>query len=898
MRPYLFVIAASLFAQAPAPVGGIHGTVIDTSGSTIPGVRITARSADRGITRSAESDNEGRFQFGALAAGDWTLHMERDGFAPLDVKAFPVSIGQTITQRWTMALPGVTSSVDVVEQPDVLDAGSTTASVALGGERIEESPARGRNYLGFVALAPGLAQSSSSGQQRSMTGIRSPLADSGFTFAGIRARNNGISIDGVDNRDETTGGNRVAVGLEMVQEFRVAGISAGAEFGGAAGGLINVVTRTGVNAWHGDATYFAQTQALNARKTEVETSQRPQFDRRQPGASLLGPILRDRTFFGIAAELEQERTEEWSETPLWSVDRINRALAGSGRQVFSGLYPASQRGADLTFKFNHQIDRKDTLAIRYSWSHGRVLGDVQGPENFLDASAAGNSLTADHALTASWMRILTPSLIHEVRAQYGRREQRLWPNGQGPLIDIPGVVSFGEAPRLNSERTETHAEFVDQWNWTTGRHRLSAGASIHGVLFDGRLANRFAGIYLFPTLEAFEQNQPAIFWQVRGRPQTSMTTIPVGLWFQERWQAREGLLLEAGFRYDKQRMPDRLPSSPGNWSPRAGMSWRPTAKTPWVIRAGFGLFADRFPLAYLNDVVQKGMGGQATEFIRAGGAGPEVAAQWKASSYFPATYGRKFSLGWERGFGSAATLHIESNFVRGYHLPRTRNAALTLPPVYQLEQTGRSDYRGISISYNRRVGSGVAMLISYDAGRAWDDGSDFDEHPSQPDNIRADWARSRQYQSQRLAASAVWDLPFDELMGGSAPHWLKSLVDEWMLAPAFIAGAGRPVNALLTYDPLLTGAYPLTARPAGLERNPALGPATISLDARLMKTIPFHENRARLQMGIEAFNALNHANPVRLSEAYASPAGRLPQWGSLVESAAPRQIQLFVQFEY
>ncbi len=189
----------------------------------------------------------------------------------------------------------------------------------------------------------------------------------------------------------------------------------------------------------------------------------------------------------------------------------------------------------------------------------------------------------------------------------------------------------------------------------------------------------------------------------------------------------------------------------------------------------------------------------------------------------------------------------------------------------------------------------MSMLVSYDLGRAYDDASDFDEQPSQPGNIRADWSRSKQYQAQRFSASAVIDIPIDDMLHEGV---LKSILDEWMIAPAFIAGSGRPVNTLLSYDPMLTGAYPLTARPQGMARNSAIGPATITLDARLMKTIPFQENRSRLQMGVEAFNILNHANAVRISDAYASPSGRLPRWGSLIESSTPRQVQLFVQFEY
>lgn len=415
------VFALTLHAQHGAPVGAIQGTITDASGAPVPAARVTALDATSGLKRTAETNWEGRFSLDAIPPGDWTLHVEHDGFSPLDTATFPLSIGQVRIQCLTLSLKGVATTVDVNEQPDALEAAATTASLALGGDRIEEAPALGRNYFGFVALVPGLTQTATGGQQRSMTGIRSPLADSGFSFSGVRARSNGMTIDGLDNRDETTG----------------------------------------VNQCHGDATWFFQNELLNARKTEVDSEGRPRFRRRQPGVSVMGPLRKDRTFWAVAAELEEESAQEWSETPSWAVDRINRALAQAG-SAFSRRYPTSQRGLDLTFKLNHQATERDALALRYAWSHGRALGDVQGPENFLDRSAAGNSLTADHSLAATWLRVITPAMVNEIRAQYGRREQRLWPNGSGPLVEIPGIVSFGEAPRLNADRLETHAEFVEQ----------------------------------------------------------------------------------------------------------------------------------------------------------------------------------------------------------------------------------------------------------------------------------------------------------------------------------------------------------------------------------------------------------------------------------------------------
>src|SRR5437879_9058417 len=155
------------------------------------------------------------------------------------VTAPHVSVGQTFACLFEIRPAPVTALLQVTDHPEALEAAATTSSVALGNERIEEAPAQNRNYLNFVLVAPGVAASSGSNTQRAAAGVRSTAADSGFTFGGMRGRNNSLSIDGVDNRDETTGANRVSIGLEMVEELRVSGTSISADSGGAAGENVN-----------------------------------------------------------------------------------------------------------------------------------------------------------------------------------------------------------------------------------------------------------------------------------------------------------------------------------------------------------------------------------------------------------------------------------------------------------------------------------------------------------------------------------------------------------------------------------------------------------------------------------------------------------------------------------
>ena len=126
------------------------------------------------------------------------------------------------------------------------------------------------------------------------------------------------------------------------------------------------------------------------------------------------------------------------------------------------------------------------------------------------------------------------------------------------MYEIPGIVTLGQSYRLDQRRTERHAEVVETFQWSAGKHLFSAGASVHGVFFDGRLANMFHGIYIFPTLNDFLAGRPDVAIQAFGKPQTNLTTVPVGFWFQDHWQLTPGLTIEAGLRYDRQWLPSAM----------------------------------------------------------------------------------------------------------------------------------------------------------------------------------------------------------------------------------------------------------------------------------------------------------------------------------------------------
>ncbi len=386
------------------------------------------------------------------------------------------------------------------------------------------------------------------------------------------------------------------------------------------------------------------------------------------------------------------------------------------------------------------------------------------------------------------------------------------------------------------------------------------------------------------------------------------------MWAQHRWQPGAGFTIDTGLRWDRQSLPGPVPDATANFSPRFGVAWSPDrgAPRPLVMRAGFGLFFDRYPLAFLNQAVQRDGVNAVEQYLagpaaagafafNAGGAlaAPlpgEPLAPYQVDRNFPTTHSRKFTAGVEKGLDADTKLTAEYSAVRGFHLPRIRNIAGSLPPVYNLEQTARSSYQGLSISLERRLVRELSFLAGYSVSRSRDDASDYDEQPLDPFDISKDWALSRQHQAHRFVASALFEPPVDDLE--FLPKSFREALEDFIISPIFSAGSGRPLNALLTTDAYRTGAFPISARPAGVDRNPNFAPGTVQLDLRLMKGFWVKDGRAILQVGVEGFNLLNHSNPLRSSPFYQAGDTPLGSYGQRLETLNARQIQFMAQFEY
>ncbi len=893
----------------------IQGVVTDPTGAAVPDAHVLAVLEATGNARTVNTDAGGRYRVPALPVGTYRIRCQKPGFQDSEIRHATLSLNQTLEQPIHLSLAAAGTSIDVHEQPEALNTTSATAGVGIGGEVLEETPSQNRSYLGIVLLAPGVAPAAGSNALRTKAGVRSATPNSGFTVAGMRPRNNSLSIDGLDNRDETTGSTRVAIGQEAVAEFRVTASDVAPEFGGAAGGNLNVVTLSGTNHFHGDVNLFAADSFAEARSPEAETSARPNRRQYQPEAALNGPLQRDRTFFAATIEGELENAQEFSEIgDSRAQARINAALSSPlfarspVRSLANGLFPTASSSTEASFKLTHLFGARHQMTARYAFSGADVSREVLGSDNFSDESTRGSSLNRDHSLAISWQTVASPRFINEVRFQFARRRINLTANSQGTYLAIPGLVSMGQSPRLNSSRTEDHTEFVDTATLVRGDHQLGFGSSIQRVSLDARLANRFGGIFVFPTLTAFASGRPDMFVQAFGDPHTGYGTNPIAFWVQDQWRPAAGVTVIGGVRDEAQVLPHPFGTVTHNVAPRIGIAWQPHGRGPWVFRTGAGLFYDRFPLAFLNDAIQKdgthgfeqyAEGSEAARLfaLSQGGMLATPISGIFHSSYRPqsafaasSTYARKVTAGIERALNKETTLSVEYMNIAGFHLPRLRNVALTLPPQFLLEQSASSRYQGVSMTLRRRLTKELSYLISYTTGSAYDDAGDFDEQPLNPANTRLDWSRSRQYEAHHVVASSLFELPIDDL---GAPRWLQNVGKKLDLAPIISVGSPRPVNALATTDLYRTGAYPISARPDGLGRNPFYRRGLFNIDLRVTKGFEWWQDHGIFLFGLGVYNLTNHTNAILVSEYYS-----LDTYRGLIETSNARQVQFSFQWEF
>src|ERR1700682_4417018 len=496
VRVLVVLLGISRFAAAQTSLvsGSLEGIITDSSGGRLPQVQVTVREIATRQSRQVSTDSTGLFRISQLPPGLYEVLASQAGFAPYRHAGVALSLGSTVHLDIVLPSETVTTQVTVTAQPPAIDPAQTSVTSGVDRERIEELPVESRNYLNFVLLAPGVASSAQSPGGRAAAA----LPDSGFTFGGLRGRSNHVAIDGLDNNDEYVGSSRTELSLEIVQEFQVVNAGLSAETGGALGGSINVVTRTGANARHGDAFVFIQDGALNARNPFEAEPAAPSLRKYRAGSSQGGPLIRNRTFYYAAFEQEHNRALEDAFLSPQAVTAINQVLGA--RRVSDDRFPTARAETEASAKLNHQLTPSNSLMLRYAFTNNREVGDAFHNAGWDDPSARGSSFTKDHDGAASLTSVFTPQAGGDLRFQLAQRRAVVRTNdASGPGVTIAGLVNFGRPYDGNGRRTETHIQGTYTLTYSRGKHLGKAGATVNHVHLDSAMADGFGGTYIYAS---------------------------------------------------------------------------------------------------------------------------------------------------------------------------------------------------------------------------------------------------------------------------------------------------------------------------------------------------------------------------------------------------------------
>jgi carboxypeptidase family protein len=543
----LSLISGEICGQTQSTSGDISGTVLSPQQSSLPGATVTVLNLSTGLARTVTTDATGKYRIPLLPPGRYEVKVEVKGFNTQVKRGITLTIGQAAVVDFEMVLGAIKEAEVVDTDTPVVEPERTHQSSTITQKLILNFPINGRKFLDFAKLTPGVVE-----EPPTVTAVQTPaLTASSLSFSGLNARGNSVQIDGVDNNDIATNGVRPTISQEAVSEFQINRNGYNAEFGRAIGGVINLVTKSGDNQFHGNVYDYFRNEILDARNTFASgQSMTPPFKRNQPGFTFGGPIKKDKTFFFAAYEglirressittiltdpailqptVEQQdlintlvgsrspalvllgqqlrgllTTSPDSPFPLANstlpFNPVNRntynLLAGS-----NGVFPIIETSSTGSFRLDHAFSERDFLFFRYNLNnisqHNIGVGGQMAP------SAGFDIASRDHTFVLGQTHIFNGGgTTNEFRLQLFRNVLNAnTVDPFGPRLRIAGIGNFGREILSPSDRTQKNVQFVDNFSLTRGNHNIKVGGDFSRYNFNTMTAAFLGGTIDFARL--------------------------------------------------------------------------------------------------------------------------------------------------------------------------------------------------------------------------------------------------------------------------------------------------------------------------------------------------------------------------------------------------------------
>ena len=620
-------------AAAPSPAqtldrGEINGTLRDESGGVVSGATVTLRETRTGFERSTVSGAGGQYSGLLLPLGLYVVRAELAGFAAATSDQTPLTVGSALVINLVMKVAPVEASVEVTAAP-----GSTAPALGtvLDSAVTRNLPNNGRDYRDFALLAP---------TARAITGTRGTLR-----VAGQPGDYLALNVDGTDFTNNLFGEffgsletKNFTIPLEAVQEFEVSAGGLGAQSGRSNGGLVNVVTKSGTNERRGSLAYFLRHHDLTAN--DAFGNPPTGLVRHAGGGSFGGPIIANRTFYFVAADIQRQTT------PLTVKFARNAAgvavpeLGIPDLGALQGQYPRHEDVTTFLGKIDHMATPDNRLSVRTDIT--RNQGDnIAGGSLIL--SRATSNLEAFHnqgvSTVVSLASALGPRVFLESKVQMSGETRPRQPQAPGPQVQISDTGSFGGSASLPSTQNMYRYQASENAGVLHDRHNLKLGADYNGFnTRNNSFAQALNGSYTFPTLDAFLLRQPSLYSQNFGLNGSSASQAALldsfwqhefAAWIQDQYRPTSRLTLDIGLRYDAQlnpqpqagtagvKVPVGLPAISGNqiqltyapvpqgipndtneWGPRGALAYDLSGDGSTMVKGSAGLYYGRTPMIY------------------------------------------------------------------------------------------------------------------------------------------------------------------------------------------------------------------------------------------------------------------------------------------------------------
>src|ERR1044072_8949705 len=520
------LFAAPAMAQTQITTGTIQGVIQDANGAALPGASIELKNIDTNFTRTTPSDEDGRFVALQLPSGRYNLTVSKTGFSTLVVEKADLTVGQAMNLPVTMRVSAVQETVTITATPTV-DTAKTESSTTIDEKTVNTTPILGRKFEDLLTLTPGVSV------------VQGPDGDE-ITFAGQRGVFNNVSLDGGDYNNgffgEQLGGQRAAIDitLEAVKEFQVVATGANAEFGRTAGGIINVISKSGTNDTHGSLFWFQRLEALTANTSDGKPL--TDFRREQMGGTVGGRIKRDQAFFFLAFEGIRERlTRPNLSEPIGSAPCPVAApvVTNPEQEALINANPDCQRLALINFigatrgqqeglpishpirnyallgKLDFSLTPANQLAISYNFDDSKNENQTFDVDTYGNSANGIEGASTIHNVNVNLFTTVSPTKLNEAHFSYSRE---LRPR-QAVASNVPADTGVGFSPSFRFGQPFFLQSGVDELLWRThlkdnfsivnGNHQWKFGGEWVHSFNDQVFRGFFTGRYLFDSATGF-----------------------------------------------------------------------------------------------------------------------------------------------------------------------------------------------------------------------------------------------------------------------------------------------------------------------------------------------------------------------------------------------------------